>query len=339
MAALVKVKEWDITPNIVPASNTSPARMWTVLNALVTLPVKPHAVAGSSDGVTGAMDAVNRLDSYGDWLFSAVDGAPHGWLVTTDENGCQTLYDYWSASNNENYCNVSISPSGGFTGGDESNAPTAPDQYPDAAYRERTILSPLGSDAMFHIWRASDGSFTYVVSTYGALGSTADVASFWAFGVPTEAASYWTRPYVAQFRGGTNSVIDAHTAAEATTNPWEVATQILVERPEGGGAWAIGQYATEIENGALAFEQTTAVNVINSEVPAEPVYVCTARRDWADVLGRFPDLFTGGSGAHAGGPSTVKTGDVYPGSGDPEWIVMGAWALPWDADQPALETS
>lgn len=117
--------------------------------------------AGSSNGVTAAMDGVNRCTTAAGF---AVQGATtttaQSWIVITAANGAQTLFTFTGGTND--VCRISGSPGGLFVvAGTATFAPTATDEV--VAISGLTIIGTTASgnrvynvqiDAAHNGWRA-----------------------------------------------------------------------------------------------------------------------------------------------------------------------------------------
>src|SRR5579862_3466554 len=136
--------------NVAPADNTTFQRLAASLlffhhqlmlallsftdinNVAIGSPTGAWTVAGSSDGVTGAMDAVDRWGSTFNFAkyVSATSGSPHSWIVYKSPTsgfgpGCYMLVSL-SGTGGFNFINVRFSKSAP-TGGSNTTDPTTTD--------------------------------------------------------------------------------------------------------------------------------------------------------------------------------------------------------------------
>lgn len=112
---------------------------------------KGYTVAGSCNGVTGAMDGVNRCTTAAGFAVRAtIAGAAQSWIVITAANGAQTLFAFQGVS--DDIARISCSVGGLFVAaGTPANQPTATDEVVGV-----TAVSLIGatasSDRIFNVW-------------------------------------------------------------------------------------------------------------------------------------------------------------------------------------------
>lgn len=112
---------------------------------------KGYTVAGSCNGVTGAMDGVNRCTTAAGFAVrGTVAAAAQSWIVITAANGAQTLFTYQGAT--DDIARISCSPSGVFVAaGTPSNQPTATDEALGPA-TQSLIAATTSGDRIFNVW-------------------------------------------------------------------------------------------------------------------------------------------------------------------------------------------
>jgi hypothetical protein len=112
---------------------------------------KGFTCAGSCNGVTGAMDGVNRCTTAGNFATRAtIAGAAQSWIVITAVNGVQTLHTYQGAS--DDIARVSFSPGGLFVAaGTPANQPTATDEIV-VSTGVSLIGATASNDRVFDVW-------------------------------------------------------------------------------------------------------------------------------------------------------------------------------------------
>jgi len=122
-------KTWTISPNNAIADLTLLAMMANYLLQVANfLLANGYTCKGSSNGVTGAMDAVNRWVTVAD---TAIRGAnvttAQSWMVLTDGNGCDLCLAYEGAS--DSIARISYSPGGLYVAAATgTHTPTATDE-------------------------------------------------------------------------------------------------------------------------------------------------------------------------------------------------------------------
>jgi hypothetical protein len=186
-------KTWTITEVVPTPSGNRQTDVATLIyetkEAMLTLGA-PWTVAGSSDGVTAGMDAVDRITDPSKINFTGGVGwwivleAPSGWgngqlLLWTDAGG-------FSATNTH----TKISLSGSFTGGSTSAAPTATDE--DDTFNAEwldTNVAATGAQFTCYIAQSTDGEHTRIFNCSN--GAPTQVVVFETAGSP---GSRWVDP-------------------------------------------------------------------------------------------------------------------------------------------------
>lgn len=112
---------------------------------------KGFTCAGSCNGVTGAMDGVNRCTTAAGFATRAtIAGAAQSWIVITAANGVQTLFTYQGAS--DDIARISCSPGGLFVAaGTPANQPTATDELVGTS-GVTLINATASADRVFDVW-------------------------------------------------------------------------------------------------------------------------------------------------------------------------------------------
>jgi hypothetical protein len=134
--------------------------MYKWKEALKALPV-PCTVAGSNDGTTAGMDAVDRWDAPGKITFSGVAGA--SWIVLEFPGwgGGQLLVYSTNGGSFSALTRTQVSPGGLFTGGNTTTVPTASDA--ETYYEEEWLdlnVNVAGAPMACHIAATDDGENT-----------------------------------------------------------------------------------------------------------------------------------------------------------------------------------
>lgn len=122
---------------------------------------KGFTCAGSSNGVTAAMDGVNRCTAAAGFAVRGANATTaQSWIVITAANGAQTLFAFTGAS--DDICRISGSPGGLFVvAGTATFAPTATDEVTGIATTSVTGSTASGNrvynvqiDSAHNGWRA-----------------------------------------------------------------------------------------------------------------------------------------------------------------------------------------
>jgi hypothetical protein len=163
-------KTWQISANnrVVAADKDDMAAyvMLAIKNVLVGFASNPLQIVACSDStvVPDYWDGVDRWNSYTD-LVHATAGNPHSWIVFERADGAQVCIDFTNVSN----CNDAdfvFSANGSFSGGSNTNRPTAGDacaafQIGSTGSADKTWFGPYTTDfindVVFHVWNSSDG--------------------------------------------------------------------------------------------------------------------------------------------------------------------------------------
>lgn len=191
-----------------------------------------YVCAGSSNGVTAAMDGTNRCTTAAGFAVrNSSLTAAQSWIVITAANGAQTLFTFNGAS--DDVCRISGSPAGLFVvAGTATFAPTATDEV--VAITGTTIIGTTNSgnriynvqiDSAHNGWRAfvfSAGVLAAAV-LYGELfdpafivgpGATCAVPTWWGATSPTNinTGGNFFSSYSANTLGGSTRMIVGGTA-------------------------------------------------------------------------------------------------------------------------------
>jgi hypothetical protein len=334
----VKLKTWQIAKNI--AALSMPQALFGLHDALVSFGTNPVAVAGSSDGVTGAMDAVDRWASDSS-VIRAAPGSPHSWMVHTRANGSQFCIDYSTTGAGD--ITVVLSPGGLFTGGDESNRPTATDE---AAMVNRAEVWKSGNTRV-NVWHSTDGMMSYVIIP--ATGATSR-RSLWVMGQLS--SPYPDLPGAGNVLcvwGSSGAIVgDLCTQDSGGLSP--EGTFLVVPPSEGGDpgspGWMLTQFANYSGHGPIAYTPY-AINEMTGAYLMSRTGVSRFDRDpggsgspdpnpWHGPFGILPDLYATSQapgnpdGKHAPLNDTTDTDDNPIVGGARAWVKIDQLFLPWD---------
>lgn len=143
-------------------------------NTVVGSPAGAWAVQGSSDGVTGAMDAVDRWGSTyvpSKQVRSSGQGTAHSWIVLKSPWGLYMLIDccnYYSAGYTHIW-HVEYSLTA-YTGGSATNSPTTSNAFmPNGASSYvQCVPYNVAPNCHFNAWLATNGEFMLMASQDGS---------------------------------------------------------------------------------------------------------------------------------------------------------------------------
>ena len=156
----------------------------------------PWTVVGSSDALVGAMDAVDRWVNAGDLVYITTAGTPYSWIVLqqsgTGAQVCIALNKLLATDlTRDDFLSI-VSPSGSFSGGSATVAPTAPDEF------NGTVTGWLGdqgavyTDKILTCIQSTDGEVTRVIIS----DVDAEVpCAAWGFERPRLPDADWTENY------------------------------------------------------------------------------------------------------------------------------------------------
>lgn len=264
-----------------------------------------------------------------------------GWSVYTDLDWAQTGNRSWAvlqrpntggqilfhcyANNTSTYyyqvMEVTFSPSGGYTGGSLTAAPSATD--------ERTMLSGNYLDPWYfgqgsatrrlsmHYRHSTDGKHTYCFFT--SLGRCNQVLFMTT---PEDAPASWTLPHLAAM------VPDAGTDAENCDYGEFYSNQRFVGKDVAAGSNLSASMVIPSYDGVAfgAVLGDPSYFDSNNEFNMTSIQLGTTLGGAYGLLGRMPDIWAG--------PTTRGTGDTYPANGDRDFAQFGDFIVPWDGTVP-----
>lgn len=308
-------KTWQFANNLDAGLNGSNAKdnygiFILIKNALQAFGSNAWTVVGSSDGTTGALDAVDRLTDYTKFVNA---GGNHSWIVLQQAGinaNTQVCFDF--NTGNVFYMNIWWSPAAGFTGGAVNARPTATDEQ--QPWNGNAIQffngwndTGAGQSMRAHVMQSTDGQCTRIF-----LAQNHQIRTFLLFDRPGQPVTGWNNPAIAIMTVA-NSV------------------------PMNHGSW----YNTLINGlgpiGAMPMYAAMFYENVFSETINDtwPMY-----SEWDHIfqmngIGMFSNS-AGQRGRHGyifdmwTLPAIAQTGYSIPLSGSKEFIVMGQFAFPWD---------
>lgn len=274
---------------------------------MVAFGSSPWAVAGSSDGTTGALDAVDRWTGPGAITFGV---SPHVWIVLT-QSGWSNGQILIVADNIQGF-DTYFSLSGSFTGGSSTTRPTAPDEFVASGY----IAAPYGGAGgqyVSHVMQTTDGSCTRIVNC--SAGAPSELFNFETLGGPSTGL---VLPTIAG-RFGPAGLTPGSVLTPNT--PW-------LNGVHSGTLWT-ALFCIDATGSQLMWQLTTIPNEISGDYPLFTLAIANVSQ--AGFRGRhgfLQDLwFT---------VSAANSGDYFPGDASRQFIVLGGLVYPWDGTIASL---
>ena len=302
----------------------APASVWTCL--------------GSSDGVAGGLDAVDRWGSSFDAskLVFANDGVAHSWIVLENAAlGVQLVIDLQSSAGQVVFAFTPIAaPFSGGTGGTVTNRPFRNSHEVNYGYTSVNVSnwisgwSPdtaLSANQRSQFLCAADGSFLFFITRDG-LG----VASC-SVGIVNPLAASWFPKRGAD----TNAVCFIGSPTGSTSQPgafglasWATASATAQRLPNGtimtqGGICRFAFGGTNFDGAAAPADPITF------DFTAVPLAIHTLANQ-ALPRGVVPDFY-----AHAN-RTLIPTGEVNDPGGTVSHLALGDLWIPWDGPAPTI---
>lgn len=252
MALPILDKNWNLDLNVEMRTSGVAADDWMnilllIKNKMIGMP-SPWTVSGSSDGVTAAMDGVDRWATTADLNFGF---NTRGWIVLRNPAISPNFEVclYLSATNAPGRMFIYVSPVAGFgvvNGGTDgtilnNGQPTATDGITilnNAAWFDGTS-TPNTDDYVLHFWQSLDGEVTRI-KAYNITDGDNMLDVF--FEVPKNPVSGWANPSVFAWRTGTTEINGYASLYDlASTYSSIDATAVLFMTSEGFTNSAVGE--------------------------------------------------------------------------------------------------
>jgi len=318
MAAPVLQRTWTITPNQrIPILSyaTLVLQGGRYLRLIAnTLLANGYTCKGSCNGVTGAMDGVNRWSTDAAASVQAANTTTAvSWMVLTDGNGCNILMSFVGATGD--VARISYSPSGVYVAaGTPAHTPTATDElilFTGASL----ITNSLVNDRVLYVWTDSEAKMMRVC----------------CFANGAVANGNWGVELVNDNRNTLTFSPAVWGCAFTTTNLQLSASQLfnIYAANTNGGQCRINGTTCNIYCGAEAYaggQYNAWASTVKPELqqgigfPMFPILIGTSTATRTGPIGALYDWWTGRTGGLAGDV-------VYPGG---EWLQIGAIVWPWD---------
>lgn len=287
-------------------------------------------VEGSSDGVTGVMDQMNRWSVIGDLRGADISGGPavHSWIVLRQHSsGMYILLSHGHRSSGTlpaQFMVLSVSSSA-YVGGDASNDPTSPDEAiikDGTAFLSNRWISDAGTaNLRWHVWSSSTNRNTRIAIYVGGT-----LKSLWMFEELKDSPAGWATPWLLGIAADTSGNSDIY------TNFWTDAETIW--RTYHAGTAVRARFSTMCIDfngaGLGAFVLTdvlTAGHTISSEFALFDYKIWVNEGGHWGRMGQIYDLWNeSNASAGAGYPATpgdqTKLGDhwVFPGDGSTTFL-------------------
>jgi hypothetical protein len=174
-----------------------------LLRILTGFALFPYQTLGSSNGVTGALDGVNRINGDGDVVGTLTVGAARSWWVglnpSTGVAWC--IHDFSSGE-------IVYSNTNAFTGGSATARPTAVDEVPLSS----AVFNTFGATQpkTICVWHSNDGKQTMFVAHGSSFGADS-VCMQWFFGDVHNAPATWDHPTYIAVGIGEREGLSSHT--------------------------------------------------------------------------------------------------------------------------------
>lgn len=288
-------------------------------------------VEGSSDGVTGAMDEVNRWSVTADLRADDISGGPlvHSWIVLRQHSsGMYVLLSHGHRSSgtlSAKYIVMSVSSSN-YTGGDASNDPTSPDEAiikDGTGNPENAWIQDLAgtADLRWHIWSSSSNRNTRIAIYIGGV-----LKSLWMFEELKNPPAGWPTPWL--FGISTNSTQNA----DRYDNFWNDVETMWFTYHAGMAIKA--RYSTMCvdfnggtEGSFVLTDVLTAAHTISGE------FALFNYKIWVNERGRWGRM---GVLYDVWNESNTAAGSGYPGTPGDQTKIGDHWVFPGDGSTTFL---
>ncbi len=325
----VLAKTWNISPNNVVSPQGSQAAMARAflirLKRLFTgdasltwsggTPAQKFTVAGSSNGVTAGMDAVDRWNATTD-IVGASSGA-RSWIVLQNTNiapNFQVLIHCGDPVIIYGTPAIVVSENAGFTGGSTTARPTATDEQ--ILLNSSYMTSNNDTQRVLHCWISSDGQCVRIIEMQQGW-----VQAIWQFEKPLNPVSGWTRPWIANFYNAASSGTASSNATMAYARYYNTG---FVGR--GNGAFTMFGTGEGSNNLWAATSSLSSVpNSFSGEMPLWPMGLASTTANNIGRHGLVADFWWK--------PIGPVNGDSFPSNvATKQFICVGDIVLPWTGD-------
>lgn len=289
---------WQLNVNQGFTGGSAAASMESTLlalkNSLIGFASSPWTVAGSSNKTVAAMDGVDRWSTTTDLQWTSTGIRPWIVLEQAGMNGLQLLLSAPKISGTIPTMYWSVSPSGGFTGGNvtpaslTTNMPSATDEQ--ILLSNAIFLTTSTTRNILHVWQSSTGSCTrWCIYT----PSTSRFANVTMLETVKEPVTGWAIPYFFY----TSAAVNPAMAASVVTNGFGI---------HGGTKYAAGLSWESYASGAtpLHVDEHGSINRITNQFGAYPMGVVSMAVGMRGKHGVIYDSWWG--------PGILKANNIDP---------------------------
>jgi hypothetical protein len=338
MAMTALTKSWQIVPNMT-GQTTGAALLLDRQRALCgtafggySISQNAWVVIRSSNGVT--VSNSNLWLTTADLVFGNLAGTnARAWIILQNALGRQILIDYRGSNSKE--CFVTLSPSGAFSGGTTTAAPTAPDQIDQYGFTSTfSSTNAFVGTTNQHVWVSADGKQTMVVSCSSGLGAL----SIWIIGELDDAADSWANPCI--MYTGTCGDTGAPTGCWGREIAGWSSSRFTTGEALPGVNGNIRAILEALDITPLTMQSDSPINLLNELSSTwdalDKMWFEASHDKIAGVLGYWPDIYptftprvspSFRTGDHVAGPTGVlrtwvKVDDMFlPWQGLPQMVV------------------
>lgn len=310
LPALSKVWQFSLS-TVTGGTETDKHRNWmrAAKDGMKGFASTPWTVLGSNDGVTAALDAVDR------WISSATVPV-NAWIVLKQTGIASNFQVCWhnnfeAAGDHRN--TLVVSQSAGFTGGTTGARPTATDEV--VVTTNFTDVTTTNTDIRVNVLQSTDGRCTRIFAF-----QSGGVINFSYLDRLHNPISALTIPWIGYSNNRFGGTAAAYTDLLGTTGPagQQGATTLAYRLVTG----AISTGFVGVDAGPNEGE-----NELSSEFFVAPVGVASVTASNRGVMGELADFWAGSSSA--------VNGDTYPDTGTfDQFIHVGGVILPWNLTVP-----
>lgn len=328
---------WTISPNnrIVYASLNQVMSEF-LYGMKVFLVANGYTIKGSCDGVTGAMDAVDRWTSAASCTTrGATAAAAQSWIVLVDGQGVDILFAYQGAADNN--CRLTFSDDALYVAaGTPSNQPTATDETNVFSNATDVINSTASGDRVWHGWVNSDATmFRIVPSRAGTALSAFGIEKY----IPLYAQGVAVGKAFGHYNGSGQLVTNVGGGGIIAIGGLSSTRGGAVRYPPSGASVLVGaafsvSVGTVVSN-AFSVQNPTAQGS-NTHIMCD-MYIASAVSPLRGIIGKRIDWWFAYSN------NNLTLGDFY---GSSQFVVLGSTTAvttggvfwPWDGASSFITT-
>ncbi|CAB4196544.1 hypothetical protein UFOVP1290_64 [uncultured Caudovirales phage] len=313
-------------------SNTNSLVLLTFIKRLITM---GWTCVGSSNGTScNTVDGASHsslLLTLSDLVYNTA-GNPHTWIVlentlhgTLGAGNPQLLIDLSNNNGGHSYVYHYISPTGIFTNGNVTDAPTALDSiesspFYDANNNQRplhlSLDAPSNVNGRLNVISSNDG-----YSTYAILCASGKVMGIWGLcRAVNVSGSAWATPWVIMQIGPLYYNIDSFPTPNISNIKFKTAIGASTASVTLGviteNICYIGDTNRYLVNYQTSYDQET------SEFPFCQIGLWATASPYIGRKGTIRDLYLS--------TYNIQPGMTYPDDGSKQWAQFGDFVFPWD---------